>query len=760
MIRRAVHILFICLALGVSFIIYLATTIQFEDDYAHLLFANGEVIDAQVSSDYQWRIQCDGDLPEKLATTLLLFEDQYFHYHPGINPVSIIKAAWDNIEAGRTVRGGSTISMQLARVIEGNRPRTYLQKCKEVVLAFALELRLSKEEILQAYAQHAPFGGNTIGYCGASMRYYGKPADHLSWTEAATLSVLPNAPGKVYPGKGQEILIQKRDFLLRKLLDEQLIDSITYRLSILGDLPEQSYQFTASAPHLLQQLKGNAPNTYNHTTTIDPSLQRGAYRMISQYQQAYSDETDVSNIAAIILRRDGSIASYLANTSCGSHCSEDVDILQSRRSPGSTLKPFLYGAALDQGMITPQALLEDTPVFYNGYSPGNYDKTYRGVVRAEEALTRSLNVPAVNLLHDYGVSPFLEDLRQLGLSTMQKGAGHYGLSLILGGSEVMPIELAQAYCNLSRTAMGLKPVAAWICNGSRTQAPDYFPLSEAAAYNTIKMLEGVHRPSGEDGWEYFDSRAEVSWKTGTSFGMRDAWAVGTTTEYTVLVWVGNADGAGRPGLTGVDKAAPIMFDLFTLLPRTQQEYMPPKQMLVKKTCKASGYTPTSACNELSTTLLPITPATLPACPYHQTITLDTSGKYRVYRQCVREVHQQDVFVLPPVVNSYYRKSSGKSFALPPFLADCASSQSTFEIVVPLPDAQIVLPTDLDTDKEPLVCKALADDEAELYWFLDGSLVSHTVENHEVRLEPGVGNHKITVVSGDGDEQEVAFTVLD
>ncbi len=761
MIKRILHISGWSLVLFVIYLLILGRSITFDDRFAHVLIADGEIIDAQVSVDEQWRIQCEGDLPEKLATTIQMFEDQYFRYHIGVNPVSILKAVRDNYRAGHTVRGGSTITMQLARILEGNQRRTYQQKIKEVMIALALELRFTKDEILKAYGQYAPFGGNTVGYCAAALRYYDKQPEGLTWTESATLAVLPNAPGKIYPGRSQEILVQKRNFLLMKMLDQGLIDSVTYRLSIIEDLPTQSHLFSALSPHLLQRMKKEDKHRFNHQTTLDASLQEHVVRILQQYQSDYSQSSDIKNIAAVILRSDGSVASYVGNVTCQNDCASDVDILTSRRSPGSTLKPFLYGLAIDRGLITPEALLEDIPVFFNGYSPTNYDKSYRGIIPASEALTTSLNIPAVNLLQQYGTHPFLSDLRQMGFSSMTNGADHYGLTMILGGSEVIPMELATAYANLYRSARQLPSVTAYANGDLINESIQQYPISAGGAYLTLDMLKGVNRPQSEDGWQYLDNQQDIAWKTGTSYGLRDAWSVGCTQAYTVLVWVGNADGEGKSGLTGVDKAAPILFDIFKLLPESGYDLVPHNAMATKTLCTVSGYASTTACVDVTHMLLPKQSRNLARCDYHQSLTLDQSGQYQVYRDCVDKVKTSSVFSLEPIVNNYYRKATGISYATPPYLPDCQSSSESITIISPKPNADIFLPRDIDNQKEMLISRAIVSPEVDsLYWFVDDRLIDVTSERHELALDFSVGPHQLTVVSNEGTELVRMFRIVE
>lgn len=744
----------------VLYILYLSTTIAFEDRFAYVLYADGEIINAQVSDDQQWRIKCTEALPEKLAICLTLFEDQYFYYHPGINPVSIIHAVKDNIKAGRIVRGGSTLTMQLARIHEGNQKRTYWQKCKELLLAFALEIKYSKNEILMLYAQYAPYGGNTIGYCAAAHRYYSKDASLLSWSEAATLSVLPNAPSKIYPGKGQEVLVNKRNALLKKLLAQSLIDSISYRLSILENLPSQSSTFPSLAPHLLQECKKMERNAFSYVTTLDRSLQTNVNRITQNYRDRYALENDINNIAAIVLRNDGTIAAYVANTACPDNCSNDVDILTALRSPGSTLKPFLYAASLESGMIGPQSLLEDIPIFYNGYSPVNFDKKYRGVVHAESALTQSLNIPAVQLLQQYGVAPFYEDLRELQFSSLDKLPDHYGLSLILGGGEVTGLELAAGYMNLVRSAKSQEGVVPSYIHSVNKEYYD-FPFTPATSFTILEMLKGVHRPDSQDGWKYFSGSQDISWKTGTSFGFRDAWSVGSTSEYTVLVWVGNADGEGKPGLMGVKKAAPILFDIFELLPRASKLQRPISGFVSKEICVQSGYVATAICKQKTDVWLPYTNNSLATCKYHRHVTLDQTEQFRVFHNCASEVVSTTAFVLPLTIDNYYKKFTGKSYRLPPYLPGCTEMSDQIEIMYPSDQSELLLPIDIDQRQQSLVGKAVVGDAVDsLYWFVDYKLISVTSGSHKLPLDLSPGKHTLTIVTPSGKEKSNVFTILE
>lgn len=739
--------------------------LEFNRDFAPVVYAgDGQILSASVAGDAQWRMYCSTGMPPRLATSIRLFEDQYFYYHPGINPVSILKAMWDNIRAKRIVRGGSTLTMQVARLYYHRPERTYLQKIKEMALSLALECSHSKEQILQFYGQYAPFGGNIIGYHAASRLYFGKSPQHLSWGECATLAVLPNAPSDIYPGKGQQRLVLKRNRLLKKLLKKGFIDSTTYRLSRREQVPVRKYSFGRLAPHLLSRLNHTRPKTNQYRTTIDFALQQEMASIAQRYANRYSGQ-GIDNLAILVLSNDGRIRAYVANTSCSSElCGSQVDLIQAPRSPGSILKPFLYGRCLDEGRITPTSLLRDIPVFHNGFSPKNFDQRFRGIVPAADALTQSLNVPAVNLLKTYGVDAFHKDLHDLGFGHISRPASHYGLALILGGCETTMYEIGRAYTNLSRVAQGKAPIHLRLLqNTIRDTLLEPYPISRPAAWQVLQILKGVNRPERQDGWQYFTNQRVVSWKTGTSYGYRDAWSVGVTRDYTVVVWVGNADGEGRKGLTGIKKAAPVLFSALENLPMAKEIEEPYNSFKPKVICSESGYTPSPACPALQTIYVPQNSHHLPLCTYHRTFKMDSSGHYRVKTPCTKDIPttNKSLFVLDPVVNTYYRRFYGSDYSAPPIHPDCQQTQTRIDILYPPDQATVLLPTDIDNREKGMICEATAPHSMDsLYWFLDGELQSILGRPFKMEVLAPPGHHFITIVAPDGNSRTHHFEIIE
>jgi len=375
----------------------------FKDPTATVITSsNNTLLGAQIAKDGQWRFPHNDSIPEKFKTCIIQFEDEYFYKHPGFNPISIFKALRDNLKSNAIKRGGSTLTQQVIRLSRKGTARTYLEKIKEIILATRLELRESKDKILAYYSSNAPFGGNVVGLDAASWRYFNRHATELSWAENATLAVLPNAPSLIYPGKNQERLLKKRNRLLTKLLNNQIIDSLTYKLSIAEGLPQKPYPLPQTAPHLLQKISKTHYGEYMQTS-IDKALQEQVNNIVKTHYNQLS-QNEIHNASVLVLDvKTRQVLTYIGNTPTDRTHQKDVDIIDKPRSTGSILKPFLYAAMLDSGDLLPHTLVADIPTQLGSYNPENYDKTYDGVVPASLALSRSLNVPAVRMLQEFGL---------------------------------------------------------------------------------------------------------------------------------------------------------------------------------------------------------------------------------------------------------------------------------------------------------------------------------------------------------------------
>lgn len=710
---------------------------------------NGELLGARIADDGQWRFPPSDSVPERFTKALIMFEDRAFRYHPGVNPAAIARAVRQNMQSGHTVSGGSTITMQVIRLSRGNRERTIWQKIIETTLATRLEIRCSKDEILALYAAHAPFGGNVVGLGAAAWRYFGRPADELSWAEAATLAILPNAPAMIHPGRNRDALKQKRDRLLSRLCEKGIIDSLTYTLSCEEPLPEAPLPLPQYAPHLTEW-----HCKYAKGRTTETSIDLGLQKRVAQTVERWHDEftrAGINDLAAIVIDiHSGEIVAYCGNAGYGSGrpgC--EVDAVRAPRSTGSILKPFLYCALLQEGEILPKTLLPDIPVNINGFSPQNFDRKFYGAVPADEALARSLNVPAVHSLRKYGPAKFHSLLKEAGMTTLTRPASDYGLSLILGGAEGTLHDITFIYAKMAAIMasdsqdglMGHSRKSGKRDQEAGRQWPDIesFPFKDRMAiYCTFEALKEVNRPDEMD-WRLISSVRKVAWKTGTSFGFRDGWAVGVTPDYAVGVWVGNAQGQGSPGLTGARTAGPVMFDIFNLLPSSGWFDMPRYgEYITAEVCRRSGHLKGMYCEECDTVMLPKAALRSGPCPYHI----------------------PSVFVLPPAMEWYYKEhhpeySPASALRRGSFAAD----NGPMEFIYPENGSTIMLPRQLDgSEGEAVFHLAHSDSEATVFWHLDNHYVGSTRFIHQLSIHPSPGRHTCTTVDGKGNSLTVYFTI--
>lgn len=740
----------------------------FQEPYSTVIESKeGELLGAKIARDGQWRFPAQDSVPDKFKKCIVYFEDEYFYKHMGFNPVAMVNAIKQNRKAGKVVRGGSTLTQQVIRLSRKGKGRTYFEKIIEIILATRLELGYSKNEILELYASHAPFGGNVVGLEMASWRYFGVQSNQLSWAENATLAVLPNAPSLIYPGKNQIKLLNKRNRLLLKLKQEGIIDQQTYELSVEEPLPQKPYDLPQIAPHLLQRVAKNEEGT-RVKTTIDYALQNRVNQIARYYYNQYK-QNEVNNLAILVIDvSNRNVMSYVGNAPTDKDHQKDVDIIDAPRSTGSILKPLLYAGMLDDGEILPNTLVADIPTQIAGYTPQNFNLTFDGAVPAHRALSRSLNIPAVLMLQDFGVNKFYEELQKFKLRDINKTPDHYGLSLILGGAESNLWDLCRTYANLSSTLNYYSKNQAKYRTNEFTELnykndfePDFGSetnqkniVGAGSIWLTYNAMEEVNRPEGDEAWKFYDSSLKIAWKTGTSFGNRDAWAIGTNSKYVVGVWVGNATGEGRPTLTGVTSAAPILFDVFNLLPRQKWFQTPYKDLEEVEVCRLSGYLAKEDCPKIKQ-WVPIKGKSTAVCPYHKMVHLDKTEKFQVNSSCesVDNIVTKNWFVLPPVMAWYYKSQHIEYLPLPPFKEDCQGTQSiNMDFIYPKTNSKIYLTKNFNSEVQPVILKvAYSERDRELFWYVDNVYKATTKTFHELPITPTSGTHYITVVDAFGNE---------
>ncbi|HEX8059469.1 MAG TPA: penicillin-binding protein 1C, partial [Cyclobacteriaceae bacterium] len=660
----------------------------FEVPYSTVLFDKGNnLLSASISKDGQWRFPIRKKIPGKFREAITMFEDKRFESHLGVDIRALYRATVQNIKAGKVISGGSTLTMQVVRLSRDNPKRTFFNKFVEIILATRLELKYSKDEILSLYASHAPFGGNVVGIEAACWRYFGRQPDELSWAEATTLAVLPNNPSMINLGVNRVALQKKRDRLLTRLHNAGKMDSLSYALAISEPVPDKPVALPRQAPHLMDRamLEGKAGERI--TTTIDGSIQQRTIDILETHQQRLKGN-QVFNAAALVLDVEtGNVLAYVGNVNSGNEHHENVDVIRSRRSTGSILKPFLFAAMMNDGLLLPKTLVPDIPTIINGFSPKNFSKQYDGAVPADNALIRSLNIPAVHELRQYRYEKFYRLLKDVGITTLDQPADHYGLSMILGGAEATLWDVTGAYASMSRVLGNyFEHAGTKRYNKEDYHAPrfvidsvkdlnfdEHSVIDAGSLFLTFETLKEVYRPGEETGWRNFYSSKRIAWKTGTSFGFRDGWAVGVTPTYAVGVWVGNADGEGRPGLTGTETAAPILFDIFSLLSQNTWFQKPQSELEKIAVCSLSGARTSEWCTTTDTILIAKAGLRTAACANHKRVHLSSDHKFRLHAGCEQldNIVSENWFVLPPVQEYYYRNHHISYRALPPFRKGCA-----------------------------------------------------------------------------------------
>jgi len=745
---------------------------------------NGNLLAAKIADDAQWRFPEMEEVPSKYVECVRIYEDKRFYYHLGFDIFSIARATWQNIKSGNIVSGGSTISMQVIRLSRDNPPRTFTEKIKEILLAFRMELTYSKKKILKLYASNAPYGGNVIGLETAAWRYFGREPEKLSWAESAMLAVLPNSPSLIHLGKNRAKLLIKRNRLLKQLLHENVINNETYLLALEEEIPEEPKVFPHFAPHLLDRAKMEHAHDFRIKTTLDIELQKQVIEITNRHAKIHK-ANQINNISALVLDvKTGNVLAYVGNLTdlYDEINASQVDVIMGDRSTGSILKPLLYASMLTEGFALPKMLFPDIPTYINGYMPQNYKLEYDGAVPADRALARSLNVPAVLMLQKYGVEKFHFKLKKLGLTSLTQNPDYYGLSLILGGCEGKLWDLTGIYASMARVLNNYS-LNNGFYNSKDVHAPNYLKnneieqergkekngiLSAAAIWATLEAMVNLERPDNESNWDLFASNRRISWKTGTSFGFRDAWAIGVTPEYAVGVWLGNADGEGRPDLVGIQAAAPVLFDIFDKLPENLPKFEAPYDEMYKAAiCHESGHLASEFCQNIDSTWIPNTGMRTEACPYHKLVHLDLTGKWQVTSDCESVNNMQNIswFVLPPAMEWYYKSKNVNYKILPPFREDCKDSKlgknGSMQVIYPKHNSQMFIPKEIDGKKGKAIFEAAHRIAGtKIYWHIDNQFIMETTDFHRISVDQTVGKHILTLIDENGEELKINFEIIE
>ena len=717
----------------------------FEDRYSvSVLDNNGKIIGVYLNKDEQWHLKSIDKIPEKLKTAVMVFEDKNFYSHNGVDFSAVIRAVKDNIfEKRRT--GASTITMQAVKMAQP-KERSYFNKYLEIVHAFKLEKYYKKDEILKMYLNNAPYGGNIVGYKTASYMYFRKSPEELTWSEAALLAVLPNSPGLMNVEKNREKLIEKRNFLLKKLYEKNFINERQYEISLKEPVPDKRYSFPVLAPHLVRRLVNENKDKKIIKSTIDSEIQKKTEKAVKDYSE-FLKLSGINNTAVLIINNKN----YEVTAYAGSQDFYDfknngqVDGITAKRSPGSLLKPFLYAKVIDEGIAAPQSKIPDVPLYFSNFSPQNANKKYYGMVEMRDALIKSLNIPFVELLKDYGEDKFFYFLKDI-LNFEDRNPERYGLSLILGTKEFTMEEIGILYSGLANYGnfKNLKYT-------EESTEEERQLLTKGASYLTLTTMRELERPGME---KFYREKNPVSWKTGTSHGRRDGWAAGITPEWTVVVWTGNFTGEGNPNLTGVYTGGNLLFNILKFLPKTEKDFVMPSDLEKIKADKETGYRLKYDVS-YKEIFYPKDAKPLKVSPYYKKIFVNKNGEEIDSRdESFNEREEKYILVYPlEVVNYFVRENLDVSN-----IFSEKTAKKTIKFIYPKNNLKIIVPKDFDGEKS-LIVKIANIKNQELYWYVNKEYAGKSREK-ERSFNFKKGKYEITVISESGETAKINFQVAE
>ena len=717
----------------------------FEDRYSvSVLDNNGKIIGVYLNKNEQWHLKSIDKIPEKLKTAVMVFEDKNFYSHNGVDLSAVIRALKDNIfEKRRT--GASTITMQAVKMAQP-KERSYFNKYLEIVHAFKLEKYYKKDEILKMYLNNAPYGGNIVGYKTASYMYFRKSPKELTWSEAALLAVLPNSPGLMNVEKNREKLIEKRNFLLKKLYEKNFINERQYRISLKEPVPDKRYSFPVLAPHLVRRLVNENKDKKIIKSTIDSEIQKKTEKAVKDYSE-FLKLSGINNTAVLIINnKNYEVISYAGSQDFYDFKNNgQVDGITAKRSPGSLLKPFLYAKVIDEGIAAPQSKIPDVPLYFSNFSPQNANKKYYGMVEMRDALIKSLNIPFVELLKDYGEDKFFYFLKDI-LNFEDRNPERYGLSLILGTKEFTMEEIGILYSGLANYGnfKNLKYT-------EESTEEERQLLTKGASYLTLTTMRELERPGME---KFYREKNPVSWKTGTSHGRRDGWAAGITPEWTVVVWTGNFTGEGNPNLTGVYTGGNLLFNILKILPKTEKDFIMPSDLEKIEVDKETGYR-LKYDVPYKEIFYPKDAKPLKASPYYKKIFVNKNGEEIDSRdESFNEREEKYILVYPlEVVNYFVRENLDVSN-----IFSEKTAKKTIKFIYPKNNLKIIVPKDFDGEKS-LIVKIANIKNQELYWYVNKEYAGKSREK-ERSFNFKKGEYEIAVVSESGETAKINFQVAE
>ena len=728
-----------------------------QPDSQTVLWRDGNLAHTFLSPDERWRLNGDPSrLDPNYLKALYLIEDERFHLHFGVDPLAIVRAAISNLINARIVSGASTLTMQLARLLEP-RPRRLSSKIVEAWRAIQLHLRIGRQQVLANYLRFLPFGGNLEGVHGASYSYFGHSAATLDAAEIATLLAVPQRPGARAPSvENSSRLKSARDQILKRMHAGGLINSVLLQESIDEPVPGPRQAMPQHLPHAARWLREQNPSTLEIKSVLDQTAQKLVQEVFDRHALERLN-LDVRNGAVVVVEHETRhIAALIGGGDFfAGHDGAQIPAFDRPRHAASTLKPFLLGLAIDEGLTSPEHLVLDVPTNYGSYRPRNFSGKYSGLVTLDDALTQSLNVPFVHLIKRFGIENFIGHLRYIGLQWINPKPEFYGLAAALGTIPMSLLELTELYAGLAQDGqvMNLRALA-----GEKLDKGLQF-LTPESAWMIRQVLKKRDRPDFPVRARLYGLAPNIHWKTGTSFGFRDAWAIGSNDRYTVGVWLGNLNRDASRYLVGAPLAGPLLFDVFDALGHQDSERLsdsPPKGLTDVEVCDFSGYLAGQGCTQTRQAKAPRKSVAVTPCPYHQKLYVVAGSTTAYPKACAPPDSQENsVLVLPAQARDFTNLLLPQAHTL---ASECETSTSELLKIVSPAQSTIILIPGMNPEEQEIALQANANEGTELNWFVNGRFLGSKKASQKLWWQPSLGEHLIVITDSSGRSSRKRITV--
>lgn len=755
--KRGIYALFSLIVLFLLFILLdLVFPFQTNVEYAPVIrYKDGSPMYLFLTKDEQWRMKTElKEITPELSTAIVAKEDQYFYYHPGVNIGALVRAFGQNIIHSKRLSGASTITMQVARMLKPKK-RSYGNKFIEMFRALQLEWHYSKTEILQMYLNLVPYGSNIQGVKAASLLYFNKFPDQLSLAEVTTLSVIPNRPNSLVLGKDNAKIALVRNKWLQRFSDEKVFTKKTVQDALMEPLTASRLSVPKNAPQLAWRLRRAYPMQYDIRSTIDPSFQQKAESIIQNYSRSLIMQGIHNSSAIVVDNRTRFVVAYIGSADFNDILHDgQVDGVAAVRSPGSSLKPLVYGLAFDKGLVTPKKMITDIPVDFKGYAPENYDDKFNGLVSIENALQQSLNIPAVKTLNQVGVSNFIKTLQTVGYRSIWNQRQKMGLSMILGGCGVRLDEMAGLYSTFANHG-NYQPLHFVLDSTNRSNTKI---LSSGSTYMLTEILKKLQRPDLPNENVNAENIPHIAWKTGTSYGRRDAWSIGYNDQYTIAVWAGNFSGKGSAMLNGAATATPLLFQLFNTIGKGNRILSDsvPSMIQFRQECALTGKVPNDFCTDL------VIDAFIPGvsdnsvCDHLKEVDISADEKISYCTTC-RPANGYKTKTFPnidPELANYYEQNHISYKKIPEHNPLCTRYfPGADPIINSLSDGATYVITDKNKQKLQLSCAA-ASDVKKVYWYVNDKFAGSMTKEDKIFFIPEKTTIKISCTDDKGRNKDI------